>query len=274
MSDADHDFEGYWVEFEWEATGEKEKVYIGEVQYIFLHVPRTGGTYVARGGDVLSPIFDLNHSVLVDDPNWVASDYPPSPGYNKYMMKDVTLVTKPNRICFATVRNPFDWFVSYFYFRSREKESFEQKKKKFDYFMRMLMDNEVGWPSRKLLYFAFFRYSGNFIVDRLIHQENLDLELEEFANESVDLWYKESDKRLMKSYDRNSDYRVYYSDDLAERVSKVWERDLVLFGYNFNDGKIPGILNKVVTSEQKSVLTYDWGKDKLIYEKDVLPIFV
>jgi hypothetical protein len=46
----------------------------------FLHIPKTGGTYVARNDKVIFPIDDLNHSVFVHKAENTPG-YPPSPGY-------------------------------------------------------------------------------------------------------------------------------------------------------------------------------------------------
>ena len=254
------DVEGYWLKYRREATDEVKKVFIGDVQYIFLHVPKTGGTYVARNKGVLSPIFDLNHAVLAKMPYTGNSDYPPTPGYRAVMLMDISLVNKPYRLCFATVRNPYDWFVSYWYHTSGDRPLAQ---KDFDFFVREIAERDVGWPSKKLLYFAFFSYEGDFVIDRLLHQENLDGELAEFANESKDLWYQKSNVKPRKTVSRNPDYRPYYSDSLVKLVKKTWGRDLYLFGYDYEQGKVKGIFDKVVDSETKNKIKYVWDTDVL-----------
>jgi hypothetical protein len=261
--------EGYWIKYKREATDEVEQVFIGEVQYLFLHVPKTGGTYVARNKGVLTPIFDMNHAVLAEMPYTGNPDYPPTPGYSSDMRMDISLVNKPYRLCFATVRNPYDWFVSYWFHVKADplNPDYIWAQKGFDSFVRMLAEKNTGWPSnRQLLYFAFFSYEGNFIVDRLIHQENLDTELDEFANESKDLWYQKSDNKPKVSIGRNLDYRPYYSDPLVELVKKVWGRDLYLFGYDYENGKVRGIFDKVIDNELKNKVKYIWDTDKLILD--------
>ena len=269
----DVDMEGYMVKYRRTKNGAIEEVYIGKTQYLFLHVPKTGGTYVARNNGVLNPIFDMNHAVLVNMPYTGNPNYPPTPGYSSYMREDITLVTKPGRLCFATVRNPFDWFVSYWFHAGCNKiysDHYDHAiaRKGFDYFIKSIAERETGWPSRKMLYFAFFSYEGDFVIDRLIHQENLDSELEEFASEDPELIYTKSEDRPRVSIGRNRDYSVYYNDNLIDLVSNTWYHDLYLFGYNFY-GKSAGFYDKVVLSEQKNRGKYIWGTDELFIDGEL-----
>lgn len=267
------DMEGYYIKYQRTENSEIEKIYIGKTQYLFLHVPKTGGTYVARSGGVLKPIFDMNHAVLVNMPYTGNPDYPPTPGYSSYMREDVTLVTKPNRLCFAAVRNPFDWFVSYWFHAgcnldTSEHYDFPIARKGFDYFIKSIAERESGWPSKKLLYFAFFSYQGDFIIDRLIHQENLDFELDEFASEDPELIYTKSNARPRVSVGRDKDYSVYYNDNLVDLISNTWYRDLYLFGYNFY-GRSTGFYDKVILSEQKNRVKYIWDTDELFVDGEL-----
>lgn len=236
-------------------TGDVISVVLGEKQFVFLHVPKTGGTYVARNKFVIEPIIDLNHAALVEMPYVGSSEYPPDPGYRFTMREDVDLVKNLHTICFATVRNPFDWFVSYWYHVCSDLNiephyDYEIANKGFEYFLKSISEREDGWPSQKLLYFAFFEYNQNFIVDRLIHQENLDLELEEFANDFDNLQYRKSDKRARESVGREKDYRKYYDWKLVDLVKGVWGRDLFLFGYDFH-GKVSGFFEKNISDQLK-----------------------
>jgi len=265
----DDNVEGYWVKYKKEQTGEVEQVFIGEVQYLFLHVPKTGGTYVSRNKGVLTPIFDLNHAVLVNTPYTGNPDYPPVPGYSPDMRMDISLVNKPYRLCFATVRNPYDWFVSYWFHVKTNllDHNYMIAQNTFNAFVHAIAERDKGWPSnRQLLYFAFFSYEGNFIVDRLIHQENLDAELAEFSNESRDLWYKKSENKPKVSEGRNPDYRAYYSTSLVDLVKNIWGRDLYLFGYDYENGKVKGIFDKVIDNELKNKVKYIWDTDTLIFD--------
>jgi len=235
-------------------------------EVIYLHIPKTGGTYVARNDDVISPINDLNHSAIVTKSK-PSPYYPPSPGYLESMRKDISILTG-DRICFATVRNPFSWLVSYWFHAGcdipeSEKPShydYTLARKGFKEFVTTIANRDVGWPSNKFIHFAIFCYDGDLIVDRLVHQDNLDAELKELA-EDYGLQYRRGGR--VRVSEGAKDYRTYYDDNLIDLVQDTWGRELSLFGYDF-DGKIDGVLGKVITAEQKEDIKYFWATDTFI----------
>ena len=58
-------------------------------EVIFLHIPKTGGTYIARNDDVIKPIWDLNHSAFASGS---VINYPPNPGYINDMKKETSIL--------------------------------------------------------------------------------------------------------------------------------------------------------------------------------------
>lgn len=240
---------------------------------VYLHVPKTGGTYTARNG-VLDPINDLNHSVFIDG-NFDDKDYPPSPGYLAKMKKDVSVVNKPDRICFATVRNPYSWLVSYWFHAGcniPENENpshydYRLARKGFSTFVEGIAKRDVGWPSKKFIHFAFFSYKGDFMIDRLIHQEDLDSELKELAAD-YKLSYTPQDRVMVGKATKN--YVDYYDDNLRSLVRDVWGRELALFGYDFWGRNFTGILDKGITEKHKEEIKYVWKTNILKIGEEAL----
>ena len=184
------------------------------------------------------------------------------------MRKDISLLAHDDRICFATVRNPYSWLVSYFHHagalipESKNPTHYDYKlaRKGFKPFVQEIASRDVYWPSRKFIHFALFAYHGELMIDRLVHQENLDEELKELAND-YNLVYKKR-KRAMVSKGAK-DYRTYYDDELIELVEETWSRELCLLGYNF-DGRVPSaVLNKKITKYNKKNVKYYWDRDYL-----------
>jgi hypothetical protein len=241
------------------------------MNYVYLHVPKTGGNYVytALNCDQNSEnklVFTQNHHIYIDSRKEVPVLYPKGGSYLsdwfEFAQTDVSELKKPDTVCFATVRNPFDWLVSFY---SVVPEGINRTS--FSDFVKTLASRkEDFWPSSKLIFFPFFSSAGNFLVDRLIHQHygGLDFELQEFA-ESVDGFsHTQSSPKKVSEKRKGLDYRSFYTDELVKIVSKTWARELWLYGYCF-DGRTHGFLNKVVPPEIKNKLKYHWDTDTLLF---------
>ncbi len=128
---------------------------------------------------------------------------------------------------FAFVRNPFDRFVSYASFITREVGHFDRDPKKV---MRHFVANP---PMDHIL----FRPQHEFVTDE---QGQL---LTDYVGrvEQMQQSYDEAAGRIgiptapleRVNASRRRDYRDYYDDGLIEGVAKLYARDLELFGYEF-----------------------------------------
>jgi hypothetical protein len=129
---------------------------------------------------------------------------------------------------FAFVRNPWDRLVSrYAYLLHNEKHprhKFVQKMKGFD--------DYVAWEIRRAKFFQYTYVTdsdGKLLVDFIGHYERLS---EDFATVCERLGVKVELPRANASSHR--DYRSYYSPATRELVGKYFQRDIELFGYDFD----------------------------------------
>lgn len=233
------------------------------MEFVFLHTPKTGGNYVIAALDGITT--EANHEVYADS-NWVLpQDYPPSGAYLTYWfnfaIKDINLLKQPNTICFATVRNPFDWLVSFYHV-----VPYGIGITSFADFVETIADRDSDWPSRKFIYFQFFSYQGEFLVDRLLYQDVLNDEIEIFANEFDELVYTPTERQKVSEKRKYVDYRFYYTDRLVDIVLKTWSRELWLYGYDF-EGKTKGFLDNL-TQETKQAVRYLWDADMLYINRE------
>ncbi len=128
---------------------------------------------------------------------------------------------------FAFVRNPFDRFVSYASFITREVGHFDRDPQKV---MRHFLANP---PMNHIL----FRPQHEFVSD-----ENGQL-LTDFVGrvEQMQQSYDEVCARIgipgatldQVNSSRRGSYRDYYDEGLIQGVAKLYARDLELFGYEF-----------------------------------------
>ncbi|MGE0045532.1 MAG: sulfotransferase family 2 domain-containing protein [Hyphomonadaceae bacterium] len=129
---------------------------------------------------------------------------------------------------FAFVRNPFDRFVSYCAFMTRETGLFERE------------------PQRVMGHFLFEKPPRQHILFRPQHSFVTDeagvLQADEIGRvETMQASYEAICARLgiptaaleQANSSRHDDYRGYYDQTLIDGVAALYGRDLELFGYSF-----------------------------------------
>lgn len=128
---------------------------------------------------------------------------------------------------FAFVRNPFDRFVSYCAFTTREDGEFERDPKTV---MREIaaappLDHILFQPQHLFLTDA----GGQLLTDMVGRVETMQASYDAFA-ERIGIPSQPLDR---VNATKRDDYRAYYDDALIEAVAKIYARDLELFGYQF-----------------------------------------
>lgn len=252
------------------------KSIIPSAEPVFIHIPKTGGTYVAqRESDrnpVIWPIRYLGHVCVTEKKRQRFMHYPPV-GF-----------TNPSLICrkelskcvvLSSVRNIFSWLVSYAghsggystKYHDENHYDYENSRKGFDYLIKTIANRESPWPSRKFIHFQIFSDFGCLIVDYLARNETLDDDLKAFSAE-LGLNYKRKQRQRVGGMD---DYRSYYTDSLIELVSQTWGRELKLFGYDFGDmHSCSAFIKKRIDSITKLRVKYFWSDDKLLVDGKVV----
>lgn len=239
---------------------------------VFIHIPKTGGTYLSHdidGEKVLYPMNYLNHVYIVNSKDelnplysYTKLDLASEMVYLKSNLKDINV--------FSVVRNPFDFFVSYLghsggwnkKYLNTQHYDYENSNKGFEYLLKTIADREDKWPNRKLIHFQLFCSDGTLVVDRINRNESLDSDVKEMAHN----WKMNYQKKTRQRVNPRKHYREYYSDELIELVNQTWGRELELFGYSFEgENFMNGILGKDISTEQKSKVKYHLKEDKLLF---------
>ena len=128
---------------------------------------------------------------------------------------------------FAFVRNPFDRFVSYCSFITRELGHFDRDPQKvMRYFLaNPPMDHILFRPQHEFVTDA----EGSLLTDYVGRVEQMQQSYDEICARigipSAALDQVNSSRR--------KDYRGYYDPALIDGVAKLYARDLILFGYEF-----------------------------------------
>jgi hypothetical protein len=128
---------------------------------------------------------------------------------------------------FAFVRNPFDRFVSYASFITREVGHFDRDPQKV---MRYFLANP---PWNHILFRPQHEFvtdgKGELLTDFIGRVETMQQSYDEIA---ARIGIPTATLDVVNS-SRRSDYRQYYDQALIDGVAKLYARDLELFGYEF-----------------------------------------
>ena len=129
---------------------------------------------------------------------------------------------------FAFVRNPFDRFISYCAFRTRDQDIFDRDPKKV---MRHYLFEAP--PHGHLLFQPQHSFitgaEGEMLADHVGRVERMQESYDEIAQQ---LGIPSSRLERVNATKRNS-YRDYYDQQLIDGVARLYARDLELFGYQF-----------------------------------------
>jgi len=243
----------------------------------FLHVPKTGGTYlVQRESDddpVISPLKYFSHQWVVRSLDRSDPVFPPQGFRREYVLEKRALAPY---FVFTTVRNPFSFLVSYLWhagglnpkYHDPDHYDFANAGKGFEYLLKTIVNRDEPWPSRKLIHGQLFCDDGDLIVDWVNHNESLDDDLARMAERLRIRYRRQKPQRV----GRTDDYRTYYTDALIDLVNTTWARELDLFGYELDGRRAePPVLQGEVTRDQKRDIKYLWERDELRMGSVVIP---
>ena len=182
-------------------------------KFIFIHINKTGGTSITMALNL--------------------------PNKHKTALEIIDKIGRRNWnniFTFTVVRNPWDKVVSHYHYRVQTNQtslgenpiSFKEwvqrtygEQDSLYYDKPKMFMPQVNWISDK---------SGNIIVNRIMHFENIDEEFTELSkilniNKDVALPHVKSSKR--------GHYRDYYDENSIQIVQNWFMRDIEEFGYKF-----------------------------------------
>jgi hypothetical protein len=143
---------------------------------------------------------------------------------------------KPEDIIFATVRNPFDIFVSY-YLHAREdgwaKVRVVHNIRTFDEFVDRYIDPSFKWhlPPMKHSMYSFIKYKdGRYIPDGYFKVEEIE-KLNQFLKTLGYSGLPFENKTFLKT----EHYSKYFKPTQVDALTEIWKEDLFKFGYQYEN---------------------------------------
>jgi hypothetical protein len=199
-------------------------------KYVFVAVPKTG-THAVR--QALRPHMgagDMEQVGLFVKRQFPIADLAKL-GHGHISLEQLRKFMDPAKFAeyfkFAFVRNPFDRFVSYCSFVTREGNAFKTDPKRV--MRRMLAEppseHVLFWPQNKFLADG----AGNLLTDYVGRVETMQQSFE-FIASKIGIPPVQLEK--VNATERSA-YRDYYDQELIDGVAKLYADDLRLFGYDF-----------------------------------------
>jgi hypothetical protein len=199
-------------------------------KFIFVAIPKTGTHSVRRALREHMGPQDLEQVGLFVQKKFPIPDLARI-GHGHLTLEQVRPYLQPETwdsfFKFAFVRNPFDRFVSYCSFITREGDAFQRDPQAV---MRHFLANP---PHNHILFHAQHSFvtdaSGKLLTDYVGRVEEMQKSYDEIAAK-IGIPTAALDK---VNASKRRDYREYYDEGLIEGVAKLYARDLELFGYEF-----------------------------------------
>jgi hypothetical protein len=235
----------------------------------FIHIPGTGGIYLKKTVFANEPRFmwyGKNFERKYDHHPCgltIPIVYTGSRNHTQTYKFDPQFIDRSS-LTIATVRNPFDQYVSSYLITKKENANLS-----FDAFIKTTCSpdfvptldfGESFYLSRDLLFYQIFNDNGNCQCDLILRREYLNdgirvitdklgiyCNLSGNSDSPPGEW---GERRRKMGFSKKRDYREFYTDETREIVEKRRQKELNMFGYNFE-----GSDNRLIVSTEN--IRYD-----------------
>ena len=185
---------------------------------IYIAIPKTGSTATLA---FLKKIISDNSTVVVTTDNI---------GLNRHSTaKQISSIIEnySDYHSIAVIRNPYDWYVSWYTYRQRNNSKFSSKNMSFKtYLNKQPMKELLSWICDD---------NDNIIVDSIItYEDGIEHQLKSILSKiiSQNIIFKMEKQNISKKR-KHVDYKMYYNDETKQIVKNLQSKTLKRFGYQF-----------------------------------------
>lgn len=197
-------------------------------KFIYIAIPKTATTTIQS----------FLEKIISDNSIVVNSNEPNNIGLCKHSSaKTISSIIKnySDYHSFAVIRNPYDWYVSWYTYRQRNGAKFSSKNMSFKEFLNKPLNLiEIEDKNEELLSWLCDD-NGNIIVDTIIRYED------DFADKIINIISKIISKNItfkmekinVSEMRKTIDYKMFYNDETKKTVENLQSKTLEKFGYQF-----------------------------------------
>lgn len=209
-------------------------------KYIFVHIPKTGGTSLtlaledrAKRGDII--ISDTPKGKRRRQRVKKFQEQTDKRLWKHSTLADLESIVTPEEMreyfVFAMVRNPWDRLVSYYHWL--RMQNFEHRMVRLAKMTTFQTFVTHVYTQKQMLAWPYSKYTmgsdGTQYATKFIRLEQWRPDMSGLIEH---LGFTPGIGRTNRSL-RHPDYRTYYTDETAELVSNICARDIQQFGYRF-----------------------------------------
>ena len=187
---------------------------------IYIAIPKTGTTSIQE----FLPKIISDNSIVVN------SNKPNNIGLCKHSSaKTISSIIEnySDYHSIAVIRNPYDWYVSWFTYRQRDGSGFSSKNMSFkEYLNKQPMKELLSWICDD---------NDNIIVNSIIkYEDGIEDQMKNIISKTFSKNITSKIPKLNISKKRKKkDYKIYYNDETKKIVEKLQSKTLQKFGYQF-----------------------------------------
>ncbi|PHO05816.1 hypothetical protein CSC82_00225 [Rhodobacteraceae bacterium 4F10] len=207
--------------------------------FLFVHIPKTAGSSVRT--PLLPYACERNRTLMRRALSLLPVRENPEKAYFRGHSTSEVIRRKLNPLLFeklhkfSVVRNPYDHFVSSYFFEKNNVNGKRQKQARDwsleDFLNYQIRKNKVmpryqsAWLEDR---------AGNIQVDRILFVETLNQDYEALC-EFLKLPQVKSVPKI--NVGKRADYRKYFDSTMKGKVERLYEPDFDNFGYSFETGQ-------------------------------------